>query len=298
MTFVFYLRAQPAFICVPFYFHRRFWERTLSDKPLILVTNDDGILSPGLQAAAEAVRDLADLLLVAPLHQQSSMGRSLPRLKDGVFQLAMIEVAGEVLTGYGLPGSPAQSVMYGILELDYPQPDLVISGINYGENMGTGSTISGTVGAALQAADMGVPALAVSLETDRAFHYKYGEVDWHVAQYFVRYFARQMLQKRMPFDVDVLNVNVPNVATEQTPWRVTKQSRQSYYRSRPTGRKTPIEGGILDYEISIDWHSLERDSDIYGFVADRVVTVTPLSIDLTSRTSFPALQKLLAVESS
>ncbi len=266
----------------------------MSKKPLVLVTNDDGILSPGLRAAAEAVHDIADLLLVAPMHQQSSMGRSLPRLKDGVFQLAMIDVGGGVLTGYGLPGSPAQSVMYGILELDYPRPDLVISGINYGENMGTGSTISGTVGAALQAADMGIPALAVSLETDRAFHYKYGEVDWHVAQHFVRYFVQQMLQKRMPFDVDVLSVNVPNVASAETPWRITRQSRQSYYRSQPTGRKTPIEGGILDYQISIDWHTLEHDSDIYGFVADRVVTVTPLSIDLTSRVTLSALQELLA----
>ena len=259
-----------------------------------MLTNDDGILSPGLRAAAEAVHGLGDLLLVAPLEQQSSMGRSLPRLKDGAFQLAMVDVAGETVTGYGFPGSPAQSVMYGVLKLGFPQPDLVISGINYGENMGTASTISGTIGAALQAADMGILALAVSLETDRAFHYEYGDVYWDVAQHFTRLFASQLLQKSLPFDVDMLNINIPCTATVGTEWRVTRQSRQSYYRSLGVSRRTPLEGGILGYEVSIDWSTLERDSDIYGFVADRVVTVTPLSIDLTSRVALPDLQSILS----
>jgi len=195
-------------------------------RPLFLLTNDDGIHSPGLLAVAEAVCDLGDLLMVAPVTQQTGMGRGIPPMTDRQIRREAVTVGCQDMPAYGLTGSPAQAVLYGVLALAPHicgrKPDLVISGINYGENLGTCVTASGTVGAALQAAELGVPGLAVSLETDTAFHLHHGQgLDWTAAAASTRHFARMMLAAQLPFDVDVLKIDVPADATTETPWRIT-----------------------------------------------------------------------------
>ncbi len=264
-------------------------------RPLILITNDDGLFSPGLHALAEAVAEVGDLLIIAPENQQSGMARSLPGTTPGSIYPREFPVNGKVLTAYAMPGSPAQCVMYGAVELAERPVDLVISGINYGENLGTGSTVSGTIGAALQGADLGIAGLAVSLEVPKNLHYttNYGHVDWSVAKKMAKEFALLMLENRLPFDVDVLNVNVPDSATEETPWRLTRQSRQPYYVPTRSGRKKLEEPKRMGYKAEINWDTLEPDSDIYAFVKDRVISVTPLSIDLTSRVDFGEFCDLL-----
>ena len=264
-------------------------------RPLILLTNDDGIRSPGLLAAAEALCDLGELLIVAPATQQTGMGRGSPPLADGVVTVEHLQIGCVDVTIYALTGSPSQAVTYAVLALADRRPDLVVSGINYGENLGTTVTVSGTVGAALQAAEMGIPGLAVSLETARAYHYNHGDgVDWRTAAHFTRRFARAMLATQLPFDADVLKIDVPANATSETPWRLTRQSRQSFYRMLPPANR-PGPGPLipLDYEIHVDWATLEPDSDIWAFARDRVVSVTPLSQDLTARVSFGALDGML-----
>lgn len=264
-------------------------------KPLILVTNDDGIASPGLMAAVRAVLPLGDVVVVAPRAQQTSMSRSLPPT-DGVLEPVPLEVDGREVPAYALDGSPAYAAMYGILLLTRERkPDLVVSGVNYGENLGSGTTISGTVGAAFQAAAMGVRALAVSLQTDPAFHFHHGEVDWSTAIYFTRYFAERLLACELPPDVDVLKVDIPEDATPQTPWRVTRQSRHAYYANFLAevfndGRV----GGRIDYHVGVIPEYVEPDSDIYAFLKERVVSVTPLSIDCTSRVDLSQLAEQLA----
>lgn len=267
----------------------------MARRPLIFITNDDGVHSPGLLAAATAVHDLGDVIVVAPKEQQSGMGRSLPGTMNGAIYVEDLVINGDRIRAYSVPGSPAQSVLYGILELcDSRRPDLVISGINYGENIGTCVTISGTVGAALQAADMGVFGLAVSLETDRAYHKELGyDVDWHAAAHYTRLFTQLALQHELPHDVDVLKVDVPQDATPLTPWRVTRQSRLSYYEPQPTQRTRLEETLRLPYLVSVPLDRVEPDSDVYVFAIAREVSVTPLSVDLTSRVSLPALDRLL-----
>ena len=129
--------------------------------PLILLTNDDGIHSPGLLAVAEAVCDLGDLLMVAPATQQTGMGRGSPPMMTAKSGDGWT-VGCQAMPAFALTGSPAQTVVYGVLALAPHiygrKPDLVISGINYGENLGTCVTGSGTVGAALQAAEIGILA--------------------------------------------------------------------------------------------------------------------------------------------
>lgn len=264
------------------------------DKPLILVTCDDGIDSPGLHAAVEAVMDLGEVLVSASCEQQTGSGRSFPPSNDGEIHQIDYSVRGQQVAAYAMHGSPAQAVLYAIVELVPRRPALCLSGINFGENVGTSVTGSGTVGAALEAADCGVPGLAVSLEVDKQFHYEHtAEVDFSAAAHFARIFAARLLARSMPPDVDVLKVDVPCDATPQTPWRVTRQSRQRYYLVLPSGRSSLGEKRRLGYKMGYDPESLEPDSDVHALAVDRVVSVTPLSLDLTSRVEPSTLQSLL-----
>jgi 5'-nucleotidase len=262
--------------------------------PLILLTNDDGIRSPGLLAAAEAICDLGELLIIAPATQQTGMGRSSPPMAGGHLTIEALRVGCQDVAVYAIEGTPAQAVLYGILAVAARRPALVVSGINYGENLGTTVTISGTVGAALQAAEMGVRGLAVSLETDKTYHYVHGDVDWGAAAHFTRVITQALLGAQLPDDVSVLKVDVPAEATPQTPWRITRQARQSYYQVLPPAQRLgPGSLVDLDYQIVVDWDTLQPDSDIWAFARDRVVSVTPLSQDLTARTDFGALAEML-----
>ncbi len=265
--------------------------------PLFFVTNDDGIGSPGLQAAVEAVLPLGDVLVVAPTEQQTSMGRSMPPT-DGILHPVDYVVGDVRVPAYHIKGAPAQAVLYGMLVLcNGRQPDVLISGINYGENLGSGITISGTVGAALQGASMGLPSLAVSLETSPEFHYHHGKVDWGTAVYFTRLFAGRLLTSKLPPDVDVLKVDVPSGATSHTPWRLTRLSRHSYYTSYMAsfyGGATL--GGKVGYRVGVRPEDLEPGTDIHAFLVERVVSVTPLSLDMTSRVDFGELAHLLGDE--
>ena len=167
----------------------------MPDKCQILLTNDDGIQSPGLWAAAEALSTLGYVHVVAPREQMSGVGRSLPLTSDGKIAAHKLTVHEKEWTVYAVGGTPAQAVLHGVLEVMPVWPNLVVSGINYGENLGTGVTISGTVGAALEAASLGIPALAASLQVPSGNYLSYSrEIDFSAAQYFVTLFARRMLE--------------------------------------------------------------------------------------------------------
>ena len=264
--------------------------------PLILVTNDDGVHSPGLHALVDAICDLGQILVTAPSRQHSNAGRSHPPspVRDKGIRRETIPISCPTAVVYALDSSPAQSVMRAMVELVPRPPDLVISGINYGENMGSGITVSGTIGAAIEAACFGLPALAVSLQTPGEFHYNPSDtVDFTAAAAFSRQFAQMMLAHQLPSDVDILKVDVPSDATPDTSWRITRASRQSYYV--PLLRPTPTGDGRLemDYKVQIDMATLEPDSDIQALAVDRVVSVCPLSIDMTSRIDATALSDIL-----
>ncbi len=267
--------------------------------PCFLVTNDDGIHSPGLRAAVEALLPLGDVIVVAPTYQQTSMGRSMPPT-DGIVHPIPYRVRDRDVPAYHVDATPAVAVLYGMLLFcQERKPDVLVSGINYGENLGTGITISGTVGAALQGAAMGVPSLAISLETDHDFHYHHGDVEWGVAQHFTRLFAEKLLSCDLPFDVDVLKVDVPEDATRETPWRVTRLSRRSYYVSYLVApREDGQLGGKLHYRLGVRPEEVEPGTDIHAFLVERVVSVTPLSLDMTSRVDLNALEQYLQVHCS
>ncbi len=256
-------------------------------KNLILVTNDDGIKSPGIVAAVQALRGLGEIVVVAPKKQESSAGRAFYwRAHSG--RKYRFRIGEQLFPAYTVDGSPAVVTRYALQLILKRRPALVVSGINYGENMGSGLTISGTVGAALEAACEGVPAIAVSLQTATEFHTSYSRaIDFRIAGYFTRLLARRMLRADPPKEGRLLNVNIPSSATRKTPWRATTASAQAYFRSLVQ------DGRFVGYDVRVDRETLEPDSDIYAVLVDRVVSVTPLTYDLTSRTELPAIWRML-----
>ena len=263
-------------------------------KPQILLTNDDGILSPGLWAAAAALSKLGFVTVTAPREQASGMGRSLPSTSDGIIQEQQVQVNGQEWTVFSIGGSPAQTVLHGILEVMKKKPDLVVSGINYGENVASGITISGTVGAAMEGAALGIPSMAVSLEAAPEYHLSYSEeISFLVAAEFTARLARLLLKKKFPPDVDLLKVDVPSDATVNTPWQLTRVSRQKYYESLAPIRKSWSERGALNYREAGIFDNEPEDTDVYVLKKKRLVSVSPLSLDLTSRVDFAELDRLM-----
>ncbi len=263
-------------------------------KTQILLTNDDGIRSPGLWAAARALASLGHITVAAPKEQSSGMGRSLPSTSSGIIHEQQLEINGQSWTVYAVNGSPAQAVLHAILEIMPQKPDLVVSGINYGENVGLGITISGTVGAAMEAASEGYPALAVSLEAHQQYHLSYSdEVDFSAAAHFTALFARMLLEKQMLHDVSLLNVNVPSDATPQTTWQVTRLARQRYYDPVAPKRSSWSEVGSVGYKEAAILDGEAGDSDIAILRTQRLVSVTPVSLDMTSRVDLGELEKRL-----
>lgn len=257
-------------------------------KNLIIVTNDDGYKSPGLIAAVSALRGLGEIIVVAPKTQQSSAGRAFYWRAHSA-RRSRVRVGDQVFPAWPVDASPAVAMRYGLQIVAKRTPSLVVSGINYGENLGNGLTISGTVGAALEAASEGLPALAVSLETAPEFHTSHSTaVDFGTAAHFTRLFAKRLLKGGLPPEMQLLNINVPGRASQRTPWRVTRASRQAYFHSLVN------RGRFVGYDVKVDLDTLEADSDIYACFVDHVVSVTPLTFDLTSRIELGTAQQILS----
>jgi 5'-nucleotidase len=264
------------------------------NKPQILLTNDDGIRSPGLWAAARTLASIGYVTVAAPKEQSSGTGRSLPNTSSGIIHEEKLEINGQEWNVYAVAGTPAQAVLHAVLEIMPQKPDLIVSGINYGENVGLGVTISGTVGAAMEGASFGFPSLAVSLQVDPKYHFSYSnEIDFSVAAHFTSYFANILLQRKMPDDVHLLNVNVPSDATTKTKWQVTCVARQKYYESIPPERASWDEPTRISYREAAILDGEDEDSDVYVMRRKRMISVTPISLDITSRADFAKLENQL-----
>ncbi|HLF26384.1 MAG TPA: 5'/3'-nucleotidase SurE [Anaerolineae bacterium] len=263
-------------------------------RPLILITNDDGIKSPGLRAAAEVCEALGEILIVAPAHQQSGAGRSMPATSEGRIYAEEVPIKGQKVIGYGVEGTPAQVVQHALFEIAQRPVNLVVSGINYGENIGEGITVSGTVGAALEAASFGVPALAASRQTAQEHYLSHSaEIDFSAAAHFLQKVTAAVLQRGLPAGVDLLKIEVPQHATTNTPTRWTRLSRQRYFYPIVPHRRRPSDPGPLGYETRVELDTLELDSDVRAVIVDKVVSITPVSVDLTARVDFGQMQAWL-----
>jgi len=240
----------------------------------IMVTNDDGIHSAGIKALAAALRELGEVTVVAPDRERSAAGHSLTLHSP----LRVFELREGF---YAIDGTPTDCVNMGIHSLLPARPDLVVSGINHGSNLGDDITYSGTVAAAIEATLMGIPAIAVSLACfERTGHFP-------VAAGIAVRVARQVLAKGLPPDT-FLNVNVPNCPVEElNPPLVTRQGKRSFVgtivgKTDPRGRKYywigSGEADFNDYE-GTDFHAINRNH----------VSITPLHLDLTNYESMKVI---------
>ncbi len=263
-----------------------------TSRPLILITNDDGITSKGLRYAAEACDPLGEVLLCAPTVQQSGTGRSMPATSEGRIFLHELNINERAQTAYAIEGTPAQVVQHGMFEIADRPVDLVVSGINYGENLGEGVTVSGTVGATLESGSFGVPSIAISLETDPEHYLGMGEhIDFTTAAHFLRLFAQRVLEQGLPPKTRILKIDVPRHATSQTEWRWTRLSQLRYFLPVRPHRRRPDDPGPMGYMPIQTFDHVEPDSDVYAVRVDQVVSVTPLTVDFTAPIDLTALPK-------
>ncbi len=228
----------------------------------ILVTNDDGVFSEGIKLLAEKLRPLAEVLVVAPDREQSAMGHALTLHRP----LRLREIGDGV---FSVDGTPTDCVNLGLLWLlkDNP-PDLVVSGINFGLNLGDDVTYSGTVSATFEGTLMGIPSVAFSQEVAKSFSFERGAD-------FAAQLVSVLLRNKLPEDL-LLNVNFP--AGEQRGVRLTKLGRRRYQQSvvqkvDPHGREYFWIAGKPVWDES---EGSDQDAVAAGYVS-----ITPLHLDLT-----------------
>jgi len=240
----------------------------------ILVTNDDGIFSEGLKALSEALSCLGDVFVVAPDRERSAAGHSLTLHHP----LRVEEVSKNNFSVDGTPTDCVNLAMNGMLPV---RPDMVVSGINKGGNMGDDITYSGTVAAALEGTLLGVPSIAVSLAAKKGFVFE-------TAARFAADVAGEVMERGLPKDT-LLNINVPNIAEGEIKGRrITRQGKRVYgdaivEKVDPRGRKYFwIGGDLLGFEPM-------EDSDCQA-VSEGYISITPLHLDLTNYESMNELK--------
>jgi 5'-nucleotidase len=245
-----------------------------------LISNDDGIYASGILAAKKAVEDMADVIVVAPETQQSGIGRALTLFKP----LRINEVKlRDGSMGYSVSGTPTDSVTLGLFKILKEKPDIVVSGINTGHNIGKAElTTSGTIGAAMEASTYGIPAIAISQQVDKG-HVKFEngavDIDFSFAQKILKKVVKIVLNKGLPKGIDLLNLNIPE-NPESDEIKVVKLGERMYTPSVETRldpRGKPyywIDGIPYDDDLeNTDGHCLKKEN---------VSTLTPLSIDTTA----------------
>ena len=242
-----------------------------SQRPLrILVTNDDGVESTGIQTLAEALRAIADVVVIAPDGNQSGSSHA-----SAGGPLSVREHRdGDQFFGYGVSGFPADAVRFGLLELGRTRGfDLVVSGINQGANVGDVAHLSGTVGAAMEAVYLGVPAIAVSQET--------GLINYQVSAAFTVSLVEQWTRRSMPERV-VLSVNVPSDVASEIVGVAAVPMGGSYLRTAGYERQDNTQGIPGLYRARRERHSdFSPDTDSHAY-DEGFITVTPLRFDWTA----------------
>jgi 5'-nucleotidase len=243
--------------------------------PVILVTNDDGVSSAGIHALAAALKPLGSVTVVAPTQEASAIGHALTLRRP-----LRIEDHGPGL--FAVDGTPTDCVNLGIEIILKQKPDLVVSGINKGWNLGDDVTYSGTVAGAMEGALLGIPSIAVSLKRTASF-------DFSFSADAAATVARAALAGQWPSKT-FLNLNLNSGPFKG--FRVTTQARRNHV-TKIASRTDPRGQAYYWIEEALDeWHADGGRSD-YEAVMEGYVSVTPLQADLTDHNAIEALQQLI-----
>lgn len=236
----------------------------------ILVSNDDGINSPGLLHLKQALDSVGEVTVIVPDREWSASGHAKTMHKP--LRIGQVELP-DGSQAYVSSGAPSDCIALAVLGFLPQLPDLVVSGINLGANVGHDITYSGTLAAAFEGTVSGIPSLAVSLDTHEDANFTY-------AARFVAYLAEKVLGRGLPRNV-LLNVNVPNVpAGEIDGVEITRLGRRLYRdklvkRQDPRGREYYWIGGDRPTGFAED-----EGTDIWALARDRV-SITPIHLDMT-----------------
>jgi len=244
----------------------------------VLVTNDDGIHSPGLRALVEVIAQGAEAYVVAPEHQRSATGHAITLHKP--LRAFPVTIPAAV-SAWAANGTPADCVALGVLDLLGFRPDVIVSGINAGANLGREITYSGTVSGAMEGAIFGIPALAVSVD---AFEH----VRYDVAAAFASDLVRLIAERGLPPDA-LLNVNVPNLPREAIRGVAITRLGRGRYLSKLEKRLDPR--GQAYYWRTGQPSAEEEDPGSDGYALRHgYISVTPVQMDMTHEPLLAALR--------
>jgi 5'-nucleotidase len=257
----------------------------------IVLTNDDGIDAPGLLAARRALEKVGDVITVAPDQNRSGVGRSISFGRSlHVEEREMADGA----TGYACTGTPVDCVRLVALGLMDFEPDVVVSGINHGENLGDDITYSGTVAGAMEGIVIGVPGIAVSLRLDRPWHETADEdaslddgLHFEPAAEFTARLVKVVLEG-LP-EGRILNVNAPNLPRERLRGASVTRLGRRFYKDELVEVKD--DEGRVGYDIynNPPGHHEEEGTDFAAIENDEI-SVTPVHLELTDTTGLEELE--------
>ncbi len=251
-----------------------------TEKPIILVTNDDGITAPGIRNLVEAVRDLGQIVVVAPDRPQSGMGHAITIGQP--LRLQKMELF-DGIDSYSCSGTPVDCVKLAVDKVLHRKPDICLSGINHGANHSINVIYSGTMSAAVEAAIESIPSIGFSL-LDHSI-----DADFEGARLYANMIVKDMLKRKMDKHM-VLNVNIPAIdASLIKGARLCRQAYAKYKenfleRDDPNGRKYFwLTGEFVNFDKG-------RDTDVWA-LKNNYVSVVPVQFDLTNYVLKEKLEK-------
>lgn len=244
----------------------------MSKKPLILVTNDDGITASGIRTLIEVMNTIGDVVVVAPDSPQSAMGHAIT--VNSTLFVEKVKVDEGIQLEYSCSGTPADCVKLAVNQILKRKPDLCVSGINHGSNSSINVIYSGTMSAAIEAGIEGIPAIGFSL-----LDYSWN-ANFEATKSYVKSIAENVLKEGLPKDV-VLNVNIPNLSKQELKGiKICRQARASWEeefdkRTNPQGREYYWLTGKF---VNLD-HG--EDTDEWA-LKNGYISVVPVQFDLTA----------------
>ena len=250
-------------------------------KPLILVTNDDGVTAPGLLALIEVMKTLGDVIVVAPDSPQSGMGHAVTL--NSILHFNKINILGGE-NEYSCSGTPADCVKLGVIEiLKGKKPDLCVSGINHGSNSSINVIYSGTMSAAIEAAIEGIPAIGFSF-----LDYRW-EANFEEIKPFVKKIAKIVLQNKIPKDI-ALNVNIPKLAKNKIKGIKVCYQAKAFWNERFDKRINPMgqEYYWLTGEFLVEDNREDTDEKA---LRDGYISIVPVQFDLTAYSAIKEIKK-------
>lgn len=251
-------------------------------KPLILVTNDDGISAPGIAALVEAMKEIGEVMVVAPDKPQSGVGHAITI--NSTLRIHKTRFHG-VKMEHSITGTPVDCVKMAVNKILKKKPDLIVSGVNHGSNISINVIYSGTMSAAIEGAIEGIPSIGFSLLHDSI------DADFTASKEIAKTIALQVLKNGLPKDI-CLNVNIPRLhLSEIKGIRVCRQARATWIEKFDE-RKDP--GGNPYYWLTgkfVNFDEGKKETDVWA-VKNSFVSVVPIQFDMTGYSALKAIEKL------